>query len=91
MTNLNWKKSVGKVFRIYPRIGTDKNTIWVHRKREESSLLDLILTDGKSICLDGPSGVGKTSLALTTLEMSKCPFVEIQITKNTDCDKGGRP
>lgn len=84
MTEQDWVRAVGRVFQINPRIGTDDDTIWMKRRKEETALKSLLSTQGKSICLDGPSGVGKTSLALTTLEAASVPYVEIQITKNTD-------
>lgn len=84
LTNKRWFRSVGSVFSINPRIGGHSDTIWITRQNEEKKLRNYLLTPGKSICLDGPSGVGKTSLALTTLENIDVPYIQTQITRNTD-------
>ena len=84
MVDTRWVRSVGRVFQINPRIGSDADTIWISRSKEESILQRLLATPGKNICLDGPSGVGKTSLALTTIRSLDCPYIEIQLTRKTD-------
>ena len=60
--NSRWVRSVGMVFKINPRSASDSHTVWISRAKEEKRLNDLLLAPGKNICLDGPSGVGKTSL-----------------------------
>jgi len=72
---------IKKVFYTTPRDGYKKGNLWIKRKEENylSSLLDEI---GTSICIDGPTGTGKSSLAITTLKKKKFNFLLIQVTKN---------
>lgn len=72
---------INKVFYTTPRDGYKKGNLWIKRKEEEvlTSLLDDL---GTSICIDGPTGTGKSSLAITTLKKKKVNYLLIQVTKN---------
>lgn len=72
---------IDNVFYTTPRDGYKRGILWI--KREEEEELDSLLIDkGVSICIDGPTGTGKSSLAITTLKKRKVKFLMIQVTKN---------
>jgi hypothetical protein len=72
---------ISKTFFTTPRDGYSRGNLWIKRKEEDklSSLLDNL---GESICIDGPTGTGKSSLAITILKQKKIDFILIQVTKN---------
>ena len=72
---------IDEVFYTTPRYGYKRGILWI--KRDEEDLLEPILEErGVSICIDGPTGTGKSSLAITTLKKKKVNFLMIQVTKN---------
>lgn len=74
-------KEINKVFYTTPRDGYMKDNLWIKRKEEE--YLNSILDDlGVSVCIDGPTGTGKSSLAITMLKKKKLNHILIQVTKN---------
>jgi len=79
-----WVKKVGAAFRSKPRIGGKKGIVWLDRTDIENDFQKLILTPGINICLDGPSGTGKTSLALTSLDKLGIEYEQVQVTQNMD-------
>lgn len=78
----SWPQIVGEVFNTLPRNGLDKETFWMPRKKLEEKLLQELEAPGVHVCIDGPTGTGKTSLAKTVLMKNKIPHRLIQITKN---------
>jgi hypothetical protein len=70
-----------EVFFITPRDGYKKGNLWIPRKEENelSSYLDDL---GVNICIDGPTGTGKSSLALTILKRKKVDFLLVIVTKS---------
>jgi hypothetical protein len=77
-----WAKRVGEIFNTMPRDGN--NAVWLPRKEMEDKFSDLIENRGVHICLDGPTGTGKSSLAFTVLNKLKIKYKLIQIAKSTD-------
>jgi len=77
----SWTKQVGEVFNTLPRDGNKKSTVWLERKDLEQYMTYELESPGVSVCLDGPTGTGKSSLATTILNRMKIPFRLIQLTK----------
>jgi len=79
MDPTKWSKRVGTVFNTGPRIGIGK-TLWQPRDRTLSQLSQDFHRPRSHVCLDGASGVGKTSLALTFLVRERIRHCAIQLT-----------
>jgi hypothetical protein len=58
-------------------------TVWIPRVSLERTL-EQLLGGEPHICIDGPTGTGKTSLAITALKRHRLPFVLVQITSSVD-------
>lgn len=80
MSQISWQDQINQVFDARPRDGT-KVKNWLTREEEKPLELE-IKKPYRHICVDGPSGTGKSSLALTCLARAKSSFVAIQTTKN---------
>lgn len=76
-----WSSKVGKVFNTMPRDGNHHSTVWLTRKVLEKRFSALLSFPGVHICLDGPTGTGKSSLALTELNKANLNYKIVQITK----------
>lgn len=74
-------REIYKVFYTTPRDGYKSGNIWIQRE-EEDILEKLLNAVGVSICIDGPTGTGKSSLAITILKKKNFRFLLIQVTKN---------
>jgi hypothetical protein len=79
-----WKKLVAKVFDVRPRISSNSSTIWLEREKASQRFSDAFDRTGGHVCLDGPTGAGKTSLGLSHLVSTQLPYVAVQITSETD-------
>lgn len=77
-----WSYRVGQVFNTRPRDGSNTNILWIKRRNIEELLIDLLLNPGVHICIDGPTGTGKSSLAITTLSSLGIQYNMIQITES---------
>lgn len=71
---------MNRVFDTQPRDGANPNSVWLPRKKDEAHFDDLLYQDGVHICVDGPSGTGKTSLVKTRLSKEKKRVIAIQLT-----------
>src|SRR5688572_29816527 len=80
MRREEWVSRVGQVFNTEPRIGTLKRTVWLPRDEPMSRLSDAFRREGAHVCIDGPSGVGKSSLAMTLCARDAILHVMVQIT-----------
>lgn len=79
MSNSKWARKVGSVFITRPRIG-GKHTVWLDRKDAERRFTEAIQHPGAHVCLDGPTGVGKTSLVLTELVAQSVRHIAVMTT-----------
>lgn len=79
-----WSMKVGKVFYTMPRDGSVKDTVWLRRHKVEQRLSDVLGFPGVHICIDGPTGTGKTSLALTELNSEDFEYTLVQVTEKMD-------
>ncbi len=77
----NWSKKVGAVFITRPRIAT-KKTVWLERKKAADRFVAALERPGAHVCLDGPTGVGKTSLVLSTIVRQSVRHVSVMCTQN---------
>lgn len=77
-----WEEQVGKVFTTSPRGHLEDVGFWLTRE-EEHSFKKLLRLQGNHVCLDGPTGTGKTSLAERALTEEGMLFSYVPITKNT--------
>jgi len=75
-----WLDEVSRVFDTRPRNASSHKVIWLPRDSQEKAISGL-LSSTKHICIDGPTGTGKTSLALTMLGQSKIRYVSMQIVR----------
>ncbi len=73
-----------QAFTILPRNGALQGAVWVTRIEEENRIRDIFAKQGKSICLDGPTGTGKSSIALTAASENNCHFLRIQLVRSLD-------
>jgi len=80
----NFKRNIELIFTARPRIASGKNVLWQERRHSAQKFAGVMARAGAHVCLDGPSGVGKTSLALTYLFTEQIPHVSLQITTNMD-------
>jgi hypothetical protein len=76
-----FSKHITKVFYTTPRDGYKTGNLWIKR-REEDMLHSLLEAIGVSVCIDGPTGTGKSSLAITVLKQKKINFLIVQVTQN---------
>lgn len=74
-----WCQKVGKVFDTRPRVAT-ANTFWLERNQAYKQFAQAAERPGGHICLDGPTGVGKTSLVHTYIERESLRHIPIMIT-----------
>ena len=81
---MNTKKSIEEAFTIMPRNGAIQGVVWVPRNDEEKKIRNIFANHGKSICLDGPTGTGKSSIALTAASKYKCYYIRLQIVRSMD-------
>jgi hypothetical protein len=78
-----WLSKVAKVFDTRPRDASNpENLVWLPRDEQEKEILDILYLPGVHLCLDGPTGTGKSSLALTALGNAEIRYVPIQVTTN---------
>lgn len=79
-----WSVKVGKIFNTKPRDGSQKKSVWLPRLKAERRLSDMLSVEGSHVIIDGPTGTGKTSLAITTLNKEQIKFCLVQVVKNMD-------
>ncbi|HBH17987.1 MAG TPA: hypothetical protein DDX14_03445 [Cyanobacteria bacterium UBA9579] len=82
ITRKSWSYKVGRVFNTKPRDGSKETNVWLPRLKNEQRLSELLAIEGINIIIDGPTGTGKSSLAITALNKEKIDFCLVQITKN---------
>lgn len=78
-----WTEQVNRVFSLKPRNGASGHSFWLDREPIERLFDDLLRQEGVHICVDGPTGTGKTSLVTTVLSKSKARFFEFQWKRHT--------
>ena len=77
-----WSARVDRAFDTRPRDGASPGSVWLPRRDVEDQFSDLLFQDGVHICVDGPSGTGKTSLVLTQLSKEKKKVIKVQLTNS---------
>ena len=81
----NWSERIGVVFDIHPRVAETDISRWMERK-EEKKLRSALVRPGLHVCLYGPTGSGKTSLAKTILARLKNKgqkFIFVRLNHNS--------
>ncbi len=78
------KDHLEEAFTIMPRNGAAQGVVWVPRTYEEKRMGSIFSKQGKSICLDGPTGTGKSSIALTVASAHECFYLRLQIVRSLD-------
>jgi hypothetical protein len=79
-----WSERVGNVFLPFPRIGDSDSSFWLRRSDIEREFKKLLVTPAINVCLDGPTGTGKSSLALTLFNRLRIKYTEVQLTRHMD-------
>ena len=74
-----WANKVGRGFDTRPRVAS-RGTVWLERKAAYESLANAIERPGSHVCLDGPTGVGKTSLMHTYIASERIQHSSLMIT-----------
>ena len=77
-----WAGKVGRVFDTRPRVAS-RTTVWLERKSAYDSLANAVEQPGMHVCLDGPTGVGKTSLIHTYIAKERLRHCALMITQAT--------
>ena len=80
---INWLSRIDNAFGTRSRDGSIKGAVWLKREKQENTLFDTLATPTPHVCVDGPTGTGKTSLVLTQLHRTKSEYVYIQLTSLT--------
>jgi AAA domain len=83
MESREWADRVGRIFDIRPRVNT-RNTVWHPRDIANQQLSQAIERPGGHLCLDGPTGVGKTSLIHTYIADQRLRHIPIMVTQAMD-------
>jgi hypothetical protein len=78
-----WTRRVGEVFNTSARLGYVPGSVWL-RRDEEGKFAELLETKGVHICLDGPTGTGKSSMAATLLNTLQIKYAFVQVTESMD-------
>src|ERR1700722_19725760 len=73
---------IEQFFGSSPRNGTEEGVLWRPRDRLEKRLSQLLSARSQNICIDGPTGSGKSSLAITVLSKIKQTFVWVPVISN---------
>lgn len=63
-------------------MGMRKNAFWHKRSKLEERLSQIIRAKSQNVCIDGPTGSGKTSLALTVLSRAGNKIIWIPVVNN---------
>ena len=74
---------INAVFHTSPRTSDDRDGVWLERNAEQRDLEDLLRSGTNHVCVDGPSGTGKTSLTWTALEELRAPYIYVPIGQYT--------
>jgi hypothetical protein len=73
---------IDQLFGSRPRDGNQKGALWHRRAKIETRLSQLISARSQSICIDGPTGSGKSSLAITVFSKINQRYIWIPIVNN---------
>ncbi len=76
-------KKADKVFSSHPRVKSEE-TVWIDRSDTMKDMKSKFYKKGVSICLDGPTGSGKSSLVLSFLTENEVEYVNVKATKTMD-------
>jgi len=79
---MEWDKKVASIFQVSPRDGNTDSTFWLKRNDLENQLSRYLSNPGVTVCIDGPTGTGKSSLAITMLKRLNMASTDIQLTKS---------
>lgn len=74
-----WANRVGSVFDTRPRLGYTGKSVWLPRDIE-TTFAEMLETEGLNICIDGATGTGKSSVALTVLNKFSITHIPVQLT-----------
>lgn len=81
MPGQSWEQEVSEVFDLTPRNGYT-HRLWLPRP-EQLDLYKALLHPTRHVCIDGPSGSGKSSLALTERHRAGLSFKYVRVSDST--------
>lgn len=73
---------IEQLFGSRPRDGTEDGVLWHRRAKLETRLSQLLSARSQNICVDGPTGSGKSSLAITVLSKIRQPYVWVPVVSD---------
>jgi hypothetical protein len=80
-TRRQWATTVGRVFDTRPRVG-NKDTVFLERRGAYETFARAMERSGSHVCLDGPTGVGKTSLVHTYIAHEGVRHAAVMVTES---------
>jgi hypothetical protein len=78
------QEHIDNVFGTNPRDGYGPEKFWWEKRGGDDKFFELLYSRGKSICVDGPTGSGKTSLVMRGLKESKNKFCTVTVFPQLD-------
>lgn len=84
MTAVALNARIEHYFGSRPRDGSEEGVFWWRRIKIETRLSQLLLARSQNICIDGPTGSGKSSLAITVLSRIGQPYVWVPVVNHMD-------
>jgi hypothetical protein len=82
MPDVTQSSKIKLLFGSQPRDGTQEGTLWHRRAKIEKRLSQLLSARSQNVCIDGPTGSGKSSLAFTVLSKIKQRYVLVPVVNN---------
>lgn len=84
MTAPSLNERIEQFFGSRPRDGSENGVFWWRRTKIETRLSQLLLARSQNICIDGPTGSGKSSLAITVLSRIRQPYIWVPLVNHME-------
>ena len=77
-----WIQRWNSIFGSRRRDGTLDGALWHRRSKIEFRLGQLLSARSQNICIDGPTGSGKSSLAITVFSQIRQPYIWVPVVND---------